>query len=291
MLFDGADNAVNHYTPILPAAVAADSRRAEYVTMGKSMASPPIPPQLEHLVTRPFSFYPPIVGIEHNEWLYRSANWSEILVVNCRSGAEIWIPRRFVGEVARVEDPVLIVGLARELEYKGGMIVPFQRRVIEMPVAVGGLVMPGREEERLSPAPIVGIRTASPTDRRIFKLIGVAVLVAIVVYALAVNLSRQRVVFTAKDQTYLGLTGRDDRTSIIAKLGEPATDHWQSETGELQYEALSYPSRNVTVILMGSDRATALYIGAVDQNWQPVHSVTLRTGGDTSSLLRNLRRF
>jgi hypothetical protein len=40
------------------------------------MASPPIPPQLDHLVTRPFSFYPAIVGIEHNEWLYRKANWS-----------------------------------------------------------------------------------------------------------------------------------------------------------------------------------------------------------------------
>src|SRR5437763_4421776 len=138
------------------------------------MASPPIPPQLEHLVTRPFSFFPAIVGVEHNEWLYRKANWSEILVVNCRSGAELWIPRRFVGEVARVEDPVLIVGLARELEYKSGMIVPYQRRVIEMPLAVGGQPLVPVEEERVAPASIIGIRTASPTDRRIFKLIGVA---------------------------------------------------------------------------------------------------------------------
>src|SRR5215510_7750254 len=129
------------------------------------MASPPIPPQLEHLAGRPFSFYPPIVGIENNEWQYRSANWSEIQVVNCRSGAELWIPRRFVGEVARVEDPFLIVGLSRELEYKGGMIVPFQRRVIEMPVAVGGFPSAAGPEERLSPAAIIGIRTASPTDR------------------------------------------------------------------------------------------------------------------------------
>src|SRR6202795_251310 len=98
------------------------------------MASPPIPPSLDHLVTRPFSFYPPIVNIEHNEWLFRKASWSEILVVNCKSASEIWIPRRFVGEVSRVDDPVLIVGLNRELEYKSGMIVPFQRRVIEMPV-------------------------------------------------------------------------------------------------------------------------------------------------------------
>jgi hypothetical protein len=255
------------------------------------MASPPIPPQLEHLATRPFSFFPPIVGIEHNEWLYRKANWSEIQVVNCRSGAELWIPRRFVGEVARVEDPVLIVGLARELEYKGGMIVPFQRRVIEMPVAVGGASIPPAETERSALAPIVGIRTASPTDRRIFKLIGVAVLVAIFAYVLAVNLSRQRVVFTAKDQTYVGLTAHDDRTAVIGKLGEPATDRWRAQGGELQYEALGYPDRKLTVILMGSDRKSVLYIGTMDQSWRPVHSVTLRSGGDTSSLLRNLARF
>src|SRR4029077_410106 len=128
------------------------------------MASPPIPPALDHLVTRPFSFYPPIVNVEHNEWLFRKATWSEILVVNCKSATEIWIPRRFVGEVSRVDDPVLIVGLNRELEYKSGMIVPFQRRVIEMPVAVGGLIPPPGSPDRPAPAPIVGIRTESATD-------------------------------------------------------------------------------------------------------------------------------
>ena len=255
------------------------------------MASPPIPPQLEHLVTRPFSFYPAIIGVEHNEWLYRNANWSEILVVNCRSGAELWISRRYVGDVSSVEDPVLIVGLTRELEYKGGMIVPFQRRVIEMPLAVGGQALTPAEEKTYATGSIVGIRTASPTDRFVFKLIGAAVLLAILAYVFAVNLSRERVVFTARDQTYIGLNGRDDRTAVIGKLGEPATDRWLSDSGELQYEALAYPSRKVTVILMGSDRKSALYIGAMDQDWRPVHSIPLHSGGDTASLLRNLRRF
>src|SRR5437763_142601 len=172
------------------------------------MASPPIPPQLEHLVSRPFSFFPAIVGVEHNEWLYRKANWSEILVVNCRSGAEVWIPRRFVGEVARVEDPVLIVGLTRELECKSGMIVPYQRRVIEMPVAVGAPPLAPGEEERMKPGSIVGIRTASPTDRRMFKMIGGAVALAILAVILWVNLSRERVVYTVRDQAPLGLTPR-----------------------------------------------------------------------------------
>jgi hypothetical protein len=255
------------------------------------MASPPIPPQLDHLVTRPFSFYPAIVGIEHNEWLFRKANWSEILVVNCKSGVEVWISRRFIGEVARVDDPVLIVGLNRELEYKAGMVVPYQRRVIEMPVAVGGSAAMPSTPDRNARAPIVGIRVASSTDRRIVKLIGVAVAIAVVICILAVSLSRQRVVFTTRDQTYLGLTGRDDRTEVVLKLGEPVTDHWQSEAGAMQFEALGYPTRKLTVILMGSDRNSVQYIGTMDQRWEPVHWIEHRSGGNTESLLRGLKRF
>ncbi len=255
------------------------------------MAAPPIPPQLEHLVSRPFSFYPPIVGIEHNEWLYRNANWSEILVANRQSGEEIWISRRFFGEIARIEDPVLIVGLVRELEYKGGMVVPFQRRVVEMPPAVGAPPLSAVEEEHIERGAIAGIRTAPSTDRFVFKLIAGAVMLAIVAYVLAINLSRERIVLTPRDQTYMGLNGRDDRTSVVSKVGEPASDHWLSESGEMQYEALGYPARGVTVILMGGDRNSALYVGTMDKNWRPVHTVPLRAGGDTESLLRNLRRF
>jgi hypothetical protein len=255
------------------------------------MASPPIPPQLDHLITRPFSFYPPIIGIEHNEWLYKKASWSEILVVNCKNAEEIWISRRYIGEVSRVDDPVLIVGLTRELEYKRGMVVPFQRRVIEMPVAVGGNPATAREGERPAPGLIVGIRMASAQDKRMFKLIGASVTVAILLYILAVSLSRQRVVFTARDQTYMGLTARDDRTEVVVKLGEPATDRWQSESGDLQCEALDYPDRKLTVILIGADRNSVQYVGTMDKNWKPVHSVRLRSGGTTDSLLRGLKRF
>jgi hypothetical protein len=261
------------------------------------MASPPIPPSLEHLATRPFSFYPPIVNIEHNEWLFRKATWSEILVVNCKSGSEVWISRRFVGEVSRIDDPVLIVGLNRELEYKGGAVWPLQRRVIEMPVAVGGLPRSSSAgPERGAPAPIVGIRLES-SDKRIFKLIGGALAVAIFVYIVAVNLNRvgelrqRSVVFSTKDQQYLDLTSRDDYLAIVQKLGPPATDHWQSDTNTIQVRALGYPDRKYTVVLMGSDRRTAAYIGTMDESWKPIHSVELHSGGTTSSMLRNLKRF
>jgi hypothetical protein len=260
------------------------------------MASPPIPPSLEHLATRPFSFYPAILNIEHNEWLFRRATWSEVQVMNCRSQMELWIPRRFIGEVSRVDDPVLIVGLHPELEFKGGSVWPHQKRVIQMPVTVGATACaPEEAPERSEPAPVVGIRL-EPGDKRIFKLIGGVVAGAVLLYIFAVNLNRvgdfrqRNVVFTAKDQQFLDLSGRDDYVSIVQKLGPPATNR-QREVGTIQYRALGYPGRKYTVILMGDDVSSERYIGVVDENWNPIHSVELHSGGTTLSLLRSLKRF
>jgi hypothetical protein len=254
------------------------------------MATPPIPPSLDHLTTRPFSFYPPIVNVEHNEWLFRKATWSEIQVVNCRSGEEVWISRRFVGEVSRVDDPVLIVGLNRELELKGSMIVPFQRRIIEMPAAAGAPILPRGSggEARKEPAPRL-----DPSDRRIFKLILIVVGTLVALYVVAINFTRvgelrqKNVVFVGSDQSYLGLNNRDDFLAVTQKLGgPPATDHSQ-ETGTILYRALGYPERRYTVILMGADKGSMTYIGTMDQNWHPMHSVNAHT----DALLRGLKRF
>jgi hypothetical protein len=261
------------------------------------MGSPPIPPALEHLTTRPFSFYPPIIGVEHNEWLYRKATWSEILVLNCRSQAEVWIPRRFIGDVSRIEDPVLIVGLNRELEFKGGTVWPYQKRVLQMPLAVNAPTpFPGPpSNEKTVPAPIVGIRLER-SDKAAFKMIGIAVAVAIGLYVAAVSLTRIRdirqssVTFTASDQSFLELSRNDDYVSIVAKLGAPASDR-SREVGSIEYRALGYTERKYHVILMGSDARTAHYIGVVDDNWKPLHSVELHQGGTTLSLLKNLNRF
>ena len=261
------------------------------------MSSPFMPPQFEHLGSRPFSFYPAILHVAHNEWLFRRATWSEVLVVNCKIGEEIWIPRRFLGEVSRVEDPVLIVGLNKELEYKGGAVWPYQRRVIEMPVAVGGESSPSpAAEERSEPAPIVGIRVPPTTESRVFRLIAGAIVVSIFLYLGALSMTRigevrQRVVPTARDQSYLELTSRDDFTTVARKLGHPGSDRWLSASGEIQYRALVYPDRKYTIVLMGMTRETALYIGTMDDRWRPLHSVELPSGGTTFSLLRGLKRF
>jgi len=88
----------------------------------------------------------------------------------------------------------------------------------------------------------------------------------------------------------MGLTARDDRTGVVLKLGEPATDHWQNEAGAMQFEALGYPDRKLTVILMGPDRNSVLYIGTMNDRWEPMHWIENRSG-NSESLLRALRRF
>jgi hypothetical protein len=93
------------------------------------------------------------------------------------------------------------------------------------------------------------------------------------------------------DQGYLELTHGDDYYAVVRKLGKPGQDHWQSETGAIQFRSLWYPERGYFVILMGDTRASARYIGAMDASWRPVHDVALRTGGSTSSTLRELKKF
>jgi hypothetical protein len=258
------------------------------------MSLPPIPTPLDHLGNRPFSFYPAIVNIEHNEWFFRRATWSEILVVNSQTDMEVWIPRRFLGEVSRIEDPVLIVGLLKELEYRMGAVWPHQRRVIEMPIAVGDTPrsVPRSPE---APAPVVGIRLESGTDSRIGKLIGVSLLVGIVASVAAIGVFRAglptRIHYTSHDQAYLQLGRDDDFFSVARKLGQPSAERWQSESGEIQYRGMWYQSRGYTVILMGDNRRDARYIGCVDDNWNPIHYVQLPGGGTTQSLLRGLKKF
>jgi hypothetical protein len=218
------------------------------------------------------------------------------MVLNCKTSNEIWIPRRFIGEVSRVDDPVLIVGLNRELEYKAGAVWPYQRRIIQMPLAVGAVpTSTAAAPDRGAPAPIVGIRLET-SDKFVFKLIGIALAVAIGLYIITVNIGRvgelrqRNVTFTTSDQSFLELSRSDDYVAVVQKLGQPSSDR-SRELGTIQFRALAYPDRKYTVILMGSDSHSGRYIGVMDDNWKPVSSVELQHGGTTLSLLRDLKRF
>jgi len=218
-------------------------------------------------------------------------------VVNCKSGVEIWISRRMVGEVSRIDDPVLIVGLNRELEYKGGTVWPYQRRVIEMPVAVGGsLPTPGTVAGRGAPAHVVGIRLESKrpphlqADRR----------------RAAGGHSPLRGGSPSdpggRGQAERGLhhqgsaVPQPDQPRRLLRHGaetgaSPRPTAGRASRARFSAARLGYPDRKYTVILMGSARQTAVYIGTMDENWKPVHSVDLHSGGTTASLLRSLKRF
>ena len=259
------------------------------------MAIQPAPPPLESLGNRPFSFYPAILNIEHNEWLYRRATWSEILVVNAKSNQELWIPRRYLGEISSIDDPVVIVGLTKELEYRGGTVWPYQRRVIQMPVAVNDTPRPPAPQTKSEPGAVVGIRVESQ-ESRLGRLVGIALACGTAACILVVLMSRegaltQHVVTTTVDQSFAELTRNDDYYAVVRKLGPPASDRWKSETGEIQFRALEYPQRSYTVILMGTRRDNARYIGAMSKNWAPVHSIPFPTGGDTLPMLRGLKKF
>jgi hypothetical protein len=161
------------------------------------MPGPPIPASFESLGRRPFSFYPPILNVEHNEWVLRHANWTEFQVINTKTRTELCVPRRFVGEGALVEEPVMIVGLVKELEYREGVVLPHIRRVIEMPRAVNATA-PAREMGMYDAppriAPVVGIRIEAEPRSRLWRLLVAAVAAAVLICVAVVILVQSVVV-------------------------------------------------------------------------------------------------
>jgi hypothetical protein len=258
------------------------------------MAGHPVPQQLDELGDRTFSFYPPIVNVEHNEWVFVRGTWSEILVRNPKLTVEIWIPRGYLGEISHVEEPVMIVGLRKELEFKGGGVWPYERRLVEMPragVAPRPAGSPGHE-----PTPPSALTLGSGAERRlgvfILTALGVAILATfLVILFLRKGESGGNVELRPILQSELGFTAATDYHDVVRRLGAPNADRWLAGAGERQYRALTYDRLNVTVILMGADREKAFYIGAKDRDWKNVHSVALPDGRNTDSILRSLKRF
>ncbi|MFN7938989.1 MAG: hypothetical protein U0R19_37015 [Bryobacteraceae bacterium] len=245
---------------------------------------------------RPFSFYPPVVGVEHNEWTYKQATWSEILVNNTKSNMEVWVPRRFLGEVSKVDEPVMIVGLKRELEYRAGSLWPFERRVIEMPKAVNDYARPPVGETPAAPTRLQEIRATEGAESRIGKMMAIAMAVMLAITFAVVSFYRSKndptnVEFVGIEQKALNLKASDDYHAVVRLLGPPKEDRFREGTGELQYRLLAYPDQGIYIVLMGLERDKARYIGALDKNWKPVHSVDLPGHGNTRAMLNKLSRF
>jgi hypothetical protein len=257
------------------------------------MSIAPLPTPLQHLGGRRFSFYPPIRNLQPNEWLYRRATWAECVVMNARTGQEVWIPRQFLGEVSGVDEAVMIVGLSRELEWRSGAIIPRERRVIELPVAVPLAVNDSRSVSsgatRL--APVINIRLEPKPEARTWKWIGVAVVLGAVASTILANIAwqsqpRLRADVFRNYRPWLQLTADDDYASTIRKMGAPASVH-SSESGDRIFQSLVYPKRRYSVILMGPTRDNARYIGTLDAHGRVLDTLRLRDGSSSAPLLHS----
>jgi hypothetical protein len=263
------------------------------------MAVPPIPPPLAQVGGRPFSFYPAILNAGHNEWIYRSATWSDVLVRNTKTNEEVSVPRRYLGEISRVDAPVMIVGLLAELEFRSGAVWPAERRVIEMPRAVNDAPRPRLARPPADGAVVVGIRLENDSNSRVGKLVLGGVALGVAGCVLAISLFRGGVIATRAfyapfSQADLPFTQDDDYSAVVRALGQPQAERWRSGSMEQrteQYELLAYPQRRLYVILMGHDRGGLRYIGAMDWNWRPAHAVELAGYGSSYGLLGRLPRF
>ncbi len=242
-------------------------------------AASEVPQSIDQLGERTFSFYPAIVGVGHNEWLFREATWSEVLVANVKSEQEIWVPKRYIGQIAKVDEPMAIVGLTKEIEFRSGSIVPHTRRVIEMPRAVNEGPRPGAEPvpqaARMSAMQsIAGVSSGSDSKIGKMLLIGIAAAVLLMVFVVGFfRSSDKRISFTPVVQSEIVFTARDDYFAVERRLGKPAEDKWRSDQGEIQYRYLWYPEQGMAVILMGSDRDRVQYIGELDKEGRVIHSV------------------
>ena len=246
---------------------------------------------------RAFSFYPAIRNVEYNQWTFVRETWSEVLVANSRSGESVWIPRRLLGKTSSADEPVLIVGLKKELELKGGAVWPYERAVIEMPPA-----RPAAEVASAPPPEAPG-RMASATESKAGWLIlyvvlgGLGVTLLVVIFAFQ-GAPQPRQWFRSLraplgDQQYLSLTDQAGYHEVARRLGRPEREQWITpESAELHFQVLWYPQRSFAIVLMGSRRESVRYIGAIHAATRsPLDSVKLPGGGSTAAMLRNLPKF
>jgi hypothetical protein len=251
------------------------------------MSIAPLPTPLQHLGGRRFSFYPAIRNIEHNEWLYRRATWSECVVANMRTGEELCVPRIFLGDVSYSDDGDMVVALSRELESRAGAVIPRERAVIQFPAPaisdVPAVPRPGHL------APVVNIRLEAKSEVRGWRWIGAAAVLGAVAFAIVADFAHQATFHQRPDsfrghRAYLQLGPGDDYAAVVRRLGAPAKTE-SLGSGAEAFRLLTYPSRHYAVVLLGPDNNAARYIGVIDPHGRVLDSVRLSDGRSSAVLL------
>lgn len=245
----------------------------------------PLPAPLSQLRGRKFAFYPPVHNLAHNEWIYRRATWSEIVVVNTGTGEEAFVPRAFVGDVSIADHPLVIVGLKRELEWIDGALRTHRAPVIELPVAVNQSPCAVPHPER--PAPVVSIKLESRTRSHTGRKVAAGVMLGAIACWVAVNIERhgqvhERADALALSRSYLQLTSGDDYADVVHKLGAPGLERSADLSSGEHVRLLVYPRRQFTVVLAGVPPADPHYAGSLD----PMGRIL-----NATPLLRSLPRF
>ena len=264
--------------------------------MKLAVPAPHIPTPLDQLGQRPFAFYPAILNVEHNEWTFSGTRWDEIQVMNTKSFEQLSIPTGFLSGVCSSEEPFVIVGLLKELEYREGLVIPHVHRVLEMRRAVNDVprfFAPLPEPERL--AAVVGIRVESPpktrTGRKFIAAVSVTILTCITGLLVFRDgpLSTRARFFNAPARIALPFTAADDYGSIVNRFGYPSESRARTAPDGTTYQLLRYSDRALSLVLKGTQRNDATYVGAFSRGGRIIHTVTLANGEDSLTLLTHLR--
>ncbi|HEY4086832.1 MAG TPA: hypothetical protein VGM43_12885 [Bryobacteraceae bacterium] len=244
---------------------------------------------------RSFAFYPPILGVAHNEWRFRRATWTDVVVVNTKSGDEACIPRSFLADVS-ANAPVVIVGLKKELEWREGMAVPYRRPVVELPIAVNdNMPSPSVQASRpRRPAPVVSIRLDSPrTPAATGRKAVVVVMLGVVAAAVVADVARpgevlERIEGVRPHRVWQQLTPGDNYSAVVSKLGQPEAQRtFIDEEGEV-FRSLEYPSARFTAILEGTTQEDAHYVASLDARGRILGTPP---GSVSAARLRSLPHF
>jgi hypothetical protein len=158
------------------------------------MSAPLVPSPLDYIGRRPFALYPAIrYAAVPNCWILGAGCWSEIQLINTKTGQELWIPRQYIGAVSDQQE-ALTVGLTQTLELRRGDVVPRgQGRIIQMPVAQNAGWDEPRNRQRSGPASVVAIRlekTSATTFQKTPFRVGVCILFVLGLLALVASSSR-----------------------------------------------------------------------------------------------------
>ena len=213
-------------------------------------------------------------------------------MVNTASGEEVWIPRMFLGEISRVGEPIAIVGLRRELQWKAGTISAVRRTVIEMPLAVNDIP---RAPRLAYLAPVVPIRLEPPPKSRRGRKIGVAVMLGAVALTFVADMVRQvdwqrRAEAFRFARAWRKLSAGDTFPAVTAKVGVPAGDTSFTSDEGLRFRVLWWPNRQMKIVLMATGSEEEHYLGTVSAGGRILQLVEV-SGEDVPRLLRSATQF